>query len=208
MQFPNARILIFAKAPEPGRVKTRLIPTLGAAAAAGLYAEMLDATVARVAGTRLAPIQCCCAPHTGHPLFQRLAEKFSISLAPQQGADLGARMQVAARSALRATEMVLLIGGDCPVLQGAHLQQALSWLTSGVDAVIGPAEDGGYVLLGLRRAPSELFQGMPWGGDKVLGETRERMERLGWGWRELPLLWDLDRPEDLVRYRAMQDKTP
>ena len=208
MQFPNARILIFAKAPEPGRVKTRLIPTLGAEAAASLYEALLDTTVARTVAARLAPVQCCCAPHTEHPVFQAMTEDYGISLTPQRGEDLGERMEAAARSALNEAEFVLLIGGDCPVLQSEHLQQALSWLASGVDAVIGPAEDGGYVLLGLRQPASELFKEIPWGGDGVLDKTRERLDRLGWRWQELPLLWDLDRPEDLLRYRAMKGGTP
>jgi glycosyltransferase A (GT-A) superfamily protein (DUF2064 family) len=69
--------------------------------------------------------------------------------------------------------------------------------------VLGPAEDGGYVLLGLRRAAPELFAGMPWGSERVAGVTRERLVGLGWDWTELATLWDLDRPEDLARYRRL-----
>jgi glycosyltransferase A (GT-A) superfamily protein (DUF2064 family) len=71
------------------------------------------------------------------------------------------------------------------------------------DAVLGPAEDGGYVLLGLRHAAPALFRDMPWGEESIAALTRERMRELGWRWRELPALRDLDRPEDLDWYRAL-----
>ncbi len=202
-RFPDARILIFAKAPQAGRVKTRLIPALGAAAAADLYARLLEATVARAVSPALAPVCCCCAPDTTHPFFRQLADDYPVTLTQQQGADLGERMQTAACTALAEAGSVLLIGGDCPVLDAGHLGQALAWLAAGSDAVVGPAEDGGYVLLGLKRSAPELFREMPWGGERVLRETRARLQRLGWRYRELPPLWDLDRPADLRRYRAM-----
>ena len=103
---------------------------------------------------------------------------------------------------------VVLIGGDCPVLQAEHLLQTLDWLKGGCDAVIGPAEDGGYVLLGLNKSSPELFRGIAWGGDSVLDETRSRLQGLGWQWRELEPLWDLDRPADLDRFRAMWVDSP
>ena len=95
---------------------------------------------------------------------------------------------------------VVLIGGDCPVLNPGHLKQALTWLASGEDAVLGPAEDGGYVLLGLNRVAPALFNTIEWGGEDVLAVTRARLAGLGWKWRELKTLWDLDRPQDLDRY--------
>lgn len=202
MRFPAARILLFAKAPEPGRVKTRLLPAIGAEAAARLYEQLLCTTVARLEAAQLAPIQLWCAPDTRHPVFAGLRRRHGLSLWQQQGEGLGARMEQAAGTALREADQVLLIGGDCPALEAVHLEQALGWLASGMDAVIGPAEDGGYVLLGLRRVDPGLFRGMPWGGDRVLSETRERLRRLQWSWQELPLLWDLDRPADLERYRS------
>jgi glycosyltransferase A (GT-A) superfamily protein (DUF2064 family) len=97
---------------------------------------------------------------------------------------------------------VVLIGTDCPPLDGDYLARALAAMADR-DAVLGPAEDGGYVLLGLWRAAPELFADMPWGTDRVAALTRQRMAALGWRWAELPMLWDLDRPEDLARYRAL-----
>ncbi|MCP4995487.1 MAG: glycosyltransferase [Gammaproteobacteria bacterium] len=200
MQFPNARILIFAKAPEAGKVKTRLIPALTPDEAAALYQQLLTDTVVKMMESRVAAVDCWCAPDGEHPLFQRLSHRFGIELFIQQGADLGERMAHAANEALVQHEAVVLIGGDCPGLMSDQLQQAFTWLYQGDDAVIAPAEDGGYVLLGLRRVDHRLFKSIPWGGDQVLNLTRERLKSLDWRWRELKTQWDLDRPEDLKRY--------
>jgi rSAM/selenodomain-associated transferase 1 len=199
MRYPNARILIFAKAPEPGFAKTRLIPALGAQGAADLYGRLLEFTVQQVVEADLCPIELWCAPDSRHPFFQQLAAHEALTLQVQQGEDLGDRMCHGAETALRTVKMVVLIGADCPLMSAAHLQQALDWLSTGEDAVLGPAEDGGYVLLGLKRNDPRLFSGISWGSGKVLDCTRARLKELGWGWQELPELWDLDRPADLKR---------
>ncbi|MFC1603336.1 TIGR04282 family arsenosugar biosynthesis glycosyltransferase [Pseudomonadota bacterium] len=206
MQFPEARILIFAKAPEPGYVKTRLISALGAEGAAGLYMSLLKQTVGSVTAASLAPIQLWCSPDCDHIVFQQLARQYNLSLYQQSGSDLGERMYSAANLALAESEMVLLIGADCPVLNSMHLSQALRWLNEGNDAVVGPAEDGGYVLLGLRKNDARLFENMPWGGDRVLKLTRKLLTELGWHWQELEPLWDLDRPEDIERWHSLQNQ--
>ena len=141
-------------------------------------------------------MECWCAPDTGHEIFQAASDKLGLPLHRQIGADLGERMAYAARRALEGTQAVILIGGDCPVLQPDHLRQVLEWLAGDVDAVLGPAEDGGYVLLGLRKYDPLLFEGISWGEDRVLSATRERLQRLGWRWNMLETLWDLDRPAD------------
>jgi glycosyltransferase A (GT-A) superfamily protein (DUF2064 family) len=94
----------------------------------------------------------------------------------------------------------VLIGCDCPGLDGEDLGEALSALREGYDAVVGAAEDGGYVLLGLRHPAPALFAGMAWGSGRVLMDTRTRLHALGWRWHELKTHWDVDRPEDLERY--------
>jgi len=191
-------ILVFAKAPVEGQVKTRLIPALGAAGAARLYRGLLHRLIQRLAQARLGRVELWCAPNTQHVDFQRLQGLEGVSLHTQQGVDLGERMANASTQALGRHRRVLLIGVDCPALSLSVLQQAFDWL-QGVDAVLGPAEDGGYVLLGLKRPADCLFQGLPWGGSEVGRLTRRCMQQLEWRWRELPVLWDLDRPEDLAR---------
>jgi rSAM/selenodomain-associated transferase 1 len=199
MQYPRSRILIFAKAPVPGEVKTRLVPRLGEHGAAKLHERLLEDTVSKAVEARLAPVDLWCSPDTGHPVFQAHAAESGVRLKSQSGGDLGERMLNAASDTLKQADSVLLIGCDCPVLSGLHLRQAIGWLESGIPAVVGPAEDGGYVLLGLRTAAAALFHDMEWGGDRVLEATRERMAVLGWAWRELETLWDVDQPADIDR---------
>lgn len=202
MRFPRTRILMLAKAPVPGRVKTRLVPVLGPEGAANLAGELLSDAIDRVLAAALAPLELWCRPDTAHPAFQDLA-RAGVTLHYQRGRDLGARMRLAVADALTRAGNVLLIGSDLPGLDGPYLELAIQAL-EGADAVIGPTEDGGYGLLGLRRAEPALFEGVPWGSASVADITRARMRGLGWRWAELPLLWDLDRPEDLARYRALR----
>ena len=108
-------------------------------------------------------------------------------------------MQRAFESALVHAARAILIGSDIPALSAQYLRDAERALAGGDDVVIGPAEDGGYVLVGLSHGDPELFRGIPWGGPKVLPETRRRIAALGWRLSELPALWDVDRPEDLER---------
>ena len=196
---PDATLVVFAKAPQPGRVKTRLVPLLGEQGAARLQARFVERTVAIAVRAGFARIELHCSPSVRHPLFQRLARRHSISLHMQRGADLGARMQRACEVALRQAQAVVVIGTDCPVLRPADLRAAMRALLGGADAVFAPAEDGGYALIGLRRVSARLFSGIEWGSAAVMQETRTRLKSLGWRWRELRTLWDVDRPEDYAR---------
>jgi rSAM/selenodomain-associated transferase 1 len=198
VHYPGPRILIFAKAPVAGRVKTRLIPALGRQGAADLHERLLVDTVARIVPAGLAPVELWCAPEPGVDPFPGLARQYGLDRHRQRGADLGERMLHAASDALGRSGSVVLVGTDCPPLDAGYLERGLRAL-AGREAVLGPAEDGGYVLLGMRRAAAELFTDIPWGGDLVAALTRQRMADLGWDWAELPLLWDVDRPEDLFR---------
>lgn len=199
---PAARILVFSKAPVPGQVKTRLLPALSATAAAELHARLLWQTVTMALACQLAPVQLWCSPDCGHPLFRRLARQ-GAKLHLQQGADLGQRLQHASSTTLKNRARVILIGTDCPGLDAALLQQALDRLAEH-DVVLGPAEDGGYYLLGLRQPAPELFQDIDWGSDRVLAQTRRSAAMQQLGVFELPQRWDLDRPADLRRWQAMQ----
>jgi hypothetical protein len=200
--MPEAVVLVFAKAPQPGRVKTRLIPAIGADGAAALHERLVRETLARICGQPGLAVELWCAPDPGHALFAELARAHALTLRRQCEGDLGARLWHAAARALRDAPRVLLVGSDCPELDGTYLREAAALLCRpDTDAVLGPAVDGGYVLLGLKRAEVALFTGMPWGSDRVAALTRERMQRLDWRWRELPALRDVDRPEDLRWYR-------
>ena len=112
-------------------------------------------------------------------------------------------MAHAAHDALTRARCVVLLGADCPAVDAEYLNSALLLLTQGESIVVGPAEDGGYVLLGLRDVPPEIFSGVSWGSAQVMEQTRDRLRRAGRHWRELPTSWDVDRPEDLHRLKDL-----
>jgi glycosyltransferase A (GT-A) superfamily protein (DUF2064 family) len=178
----RTRVLVFARAPRAGAVKTRLVPLLGEHGAARLHARLVERALSTARSARLGPVELW-------------------STSRQRGADLGARMHHAFARHLRHAARVIIIGADCPALRACDLRQAARWLAGGADAVFAPTEDGGYALVALRRVSPQLFAGVAWGGPAVMAQTRARLAALGWRWRELPLVWDVDRPQD---YRRLQ----
>ena len=195
---PDTAIAVFAKAPVPGAVKTRLAGVLGADAAASLHAGLVRHALSTAVRARLGALSLWCAPDTVHPFFVRCAEEFGARLEPQRGDDLGARMRNAFEPAWRDGTRLLVIGADCPALGAPHLHAAAQALL-GKDAVFVPAEDGGYVLVGLARAIAGVFEDVPWGTAAVMTRTRERLRAAGASWTELAPLWDVDRPDDYAR---------
>jgi uncharacterized protein len=192
-------LAILAKAPVAGEVKTRLILALGADGAAALHARLIERTVETACAAAIGPVTLWVTPAPPHAYFTTLASRFPMGLAAQPDGDLGARMLAACEA---ATGPVLVIGSDCPALTPAHLCEAADVLRAGSDVVVIPAEDGGYVLIGMRRPQPSLFADMTWSTDTVMTETRRRLTQHGLTWRELPQLWDVDRPEDLARLRT------
>lgn len=199
-RYPDAVIQIFARAPVPGEAKTRLIPALGADGAAALQARLLQRTLAMATRSALAPVQLWCSPDCDHAAFRDWP---GVSRHVQQGADLGERMQHALIAGLETARRVILIGTDCPGLDAGYLRQAIERLAEH-DVVLGPAEDGGYVLVGWRR-PVDLFAAIDWGSERVLEQTRTRLRAAGVSWHELPVLWDVDRPADVARLARYQN---
>lgn len=198
----ETRILIFAKAPRPGTVKTRLIPLLGERGSAALQARLTEHTLATARAARIGPIELWCAPDCDDPFLRSCGLRYGVPLKPQSGSDLGARMLAALSHALETASRAILIGTDCPAITARHLREAERGLQEGADAIFIPAEDGGYVLIALSRCAPALFSDIEWGGADVMNETRGRLSALGWRWRELEPLWDIDRPEDYQRLLA------
>jgi len=195
-------VVIFARAPRPGAVKTRLIPLLGAEGAAELHARLVKRALETARAASFRRIELHVTPDINDPFFRFCAGHFGVALAAQAGGDLGARMLAAFESALATHPRALLLGSDCPALAARHLRQADRALREGADAVFVPCEDGGYALIGLLRPEARLFDGIAWGGGNVMADTRARLTGLGWRWRELETLWDVDRPEDYQRLVA------
>lgn len=198
MKFPDARILVFAKAPVPGQCKTRLISALGTQGAATLHQQLISRTLETTTHAQLCPVELWCAPSEDHPFFHACQEKYSITLHQQEGENLGQRMYNAMRHTLHYCSNTLLIGCDCPGLTKIYLKTAIETLSNGSDVVIGPAKDGGYVLIGLKKAFPALFSHINWGSDQVITSTRQRLKQLQLSWQELATQRDIDRPEDLI----------
>lgn len=199
---PGTLVIVFARAPQPGSVKTRLIPLLGAEGASALHARLVQRAIETARAASLGPVELHATPRIDDPFFLSCAGHYGVTVKAQADGDLGARMLSAFGRALAANARVLLAGSDCPALTAPYLRQAERALREGHDAVFGPCEDGGYALVGLRRADARLFDGIAWGGDNVMAETRARLRQLGWTWCELDMLWDVDRPEDYQRLAA------
>jgi hypothetical protein len=192
-------VAILSKAPIPGRVKTRLIPALGAAGAADLQRWLLRRTVAMALAADVGPVTLWCDGDPQHADFALCGAFDSVALRCQPEGDLGVRML----AALQESSMpALVIGTDCPALTAAHLRVAAQQLSKH-DAVLLSAEDGGYVLIGTVQPRPELFAGVDWGTARVMTQTRERLLSTGLRWSEPAMLWDVDRPEDLARLATL-----
>jgi rSAM/selenodomain-associated transferase 1 len=189
----RTRIVIFAKAPVAGKVKTRLIPALGEEGAARLAREMLEQTASEAAATGLG-VELCATPAPAHSEWKPFLP--DISATDQGEGDLGERLARAAARVIGAGENVLLIGADCPELGRERLRTAAEALERS-DAVLYPVEDGGYALLGLRRFDPSIFSGIAWSTASVAAETTARIKALGWSLHIGKTLRDVDEPEDL-----------
>lgn len=193
-------IIVFAKAPVAGEVKTRLVPALGPERAARLHGELLRHTLDTACGCGH-PVELWCDGDTRDIFFTGLRGQYPLTLHHQRGPDLGARMAAAFAETLTRTERVLLIGSDCPAITRHDMHAAFAALRR-YDAVLGPATDGGYWAMGLRRVDASLFEGIGWGGDSVLRDTLRRLDELNWQWHLLNVYSDIDRPDDLAHLPA------
>lgn len=198
----SRRLIVFTRAPLVGQVKTRLIPALGDAGAARLHETLVRHCFQATMRPDDWQTELHCSPAIEHPFFDALTQTYRLEKYTQSTGDLGQRMCVAIESALERAGHVVLVGTDCPGLRAADVRAAFEALDAGNDAVIGPAEDGGYYLIGLRRVARSVFEAIPWGGNTVLDTTRSRFEDLGWSWAEVSVRWDVDRPDDLERLQA------
>jgi len=192
-------IAIMAKAPIAGLAKTRLIPRLGPAGAASLQAWLLRRTVVTALATDLGPVSLWCTPEIEHPEFAHCTSLGALTLKLQPDGDLGQRMHAAIADS-PAPVGTLVIGTDCPLLSTELLRQAADVLHDH-DAVLIPAEDGGYVLIGLRQPVWRVFEYVDWSSAQVMTQTRQRLAEAGLRWQELSPLWDIDHGADLDRLR-------
>ena len=207
--MPESLLIVFTRWPEPGRSKTRLIPVLGADGAADLQRQMALHTISHareVARREHVDVQVRFAGGTADRMRDWLGS--GMDYHPQGEGDLGMRMEDAFRDAFsRGAGRVVLVGTDCPGLDAPVMRAAFAALRR-KDLVLGPATDGGYWLIGLRRPVPALFAEMPWSTDSVLERTRERARSLGLSVHTLEPLPDVDRPEDLPIWEEAKKRSP
>ena len=190
------QLLLFTRAPEPGRVKTRLQPVLGERGAAALHAALTKHCLRQLCG--VADIALWTTGDGDAPQLSDWAGYCRGGVHRQCGDGLGERLAHALAQTLRTVRPVMVIGADCPGLDADYVRAAWQQLQS-ADAVVGPARDGGFVLLGLHAVELACFAGINWGSASVCSELQHNLHALGWRCRRLPSLADIDIPADLVR---------
>ncbi|MGO1394098.1 MAG: TIGR04282 family arsenosugar biosynthesis glycosyltransferase [Halomonas sp.] len=193
---------LLAKAPLPGQAKTRLAPLLGAVGAANAHTELVRRCVANACkALPAAQVTLWTALDHLHPLFHELREQFGVTLRTQLDGDLGSRVRYALNS---SPGSAMVMGSDCPSITSELISVCAQQLAIH-DVVILPAEDGGYGLVGTRQDYPALFADIPWGSQSVLAATRQRIETLGLEAAYPATIWDVDRPEDWRRWKALDN---
>jgi len=199
------RLIIFAKEPAPGKVKTRLCPPLLPVEAAVLYEAFITDTLDKALSIKSCAVTMAYTPDDAREYFQRLSTGRGITVEPQEGPDLGARMLGAFEAAfIKGAAKAALIGTDIPTLPVGVMREAFARL-DGYDAVFAPTRDGGYCLAALKTPHKELFEGIEWSTRSVLADTLERARTLGLDVFLLPVQSDVDTPGDLF---ALLEENP
>ncbi len=198
----DARIVLFAKLPRFGKVKTRLQPELSAAQALNIYLQLFYHSLNTLQAAQLCPFELWFDAEPAPVFAEQIKQRYGpINIRVQQGDDLGQRMQHAVHDVLQRAGKLVLIGADCPAIDQGYLAAAFAGLSYSTPVVLGPATDGGYVLLAAQSSNLPVFDAIDWGSDRVLQQTRLRLRSSGISWFELPPLSDIDRPEDLAAAR-------
>jgi hypothetical protein len=182
-----------------------MLPVLSPEQACDLHCELVLWTSRTLCAAKLGAVVLSVAGDVSHPLFQQCRQLGAGAVQRQMDGNLGDRMYQALQQGLHRYSKVVVVGSDCPQLDRRYLQQALAELDE-TEVVLGPAKDGGYVLLGVRRVAEHWFDGIQWGEDTVYADTAARLDATGTGWRALPVLQDIDRPEDLALWRDVANR--
>lgn len=200
------RLCIFARSPVVDQVKRRLAAEIGAASALAAHQQLVEDSLDRLAVVPGIVSELWLAG-PGNQQVRQWLERYPLILRRQRGADLGARMLHALRSSAAAGVAGLVVGTDCPAIDRDYIAEAADRLRT-ADVVLGPAEDGGYGLIGANAAilarAAPLFDDMPWGSDRVFATTVDRAARAGLRTACLATIWDVDTAADWRRYLALR----
>ena len=199
----KAVVMQFARAPIPGRVKTRLQPALDSAAVCELHCALVTHTYKKLEQLHDCELELWVSEP--HEFFNGLVGHSGAPIHVQTKGDLGEKMAHAISFGLQSYDRVVLVGSDCPAIDKCYVLESLEVLSDQVPVVLGPAADGGYALVAMGKMDSRVFEQVQWGTDQVLEQTRERLRQIGWQWRELAVVADIDRPDDLALLKAYPD---
>ncbi len=205
MYYHDSVLLLFAKAPVAGKVNTRLINDIGIDAATKLQHDLIHNRLQMLHKAGICDVRLMCVPDEHNEVFQFCEKQYSITLHTQIGDNLGARMFNGITAALQQYKFCVLIGTDAPALTAETIEQSIEELHNGVEVVIVPAEDGGYVLVAVRQALAFMFENINWGSADVMQQTRNKLTDNNISYKELACCWDVDRLEDYQRYLAMHN---
>jgi uncharacterized protein len=194
LKHQNSCIVMFARAPVKGQVKTRLIPALGEQGALDMHMQLMNRQMKVLNKCAFCTKQLWVDQIQEHSAFANFKGKVKL----QRGVSLGEKMFHAAEDVLKESSKVVIIGSDCPSIDEDYLELALHELDkSSNDVVLGPALDGGYVLIGMKHPHHEIFQDIEWGSELVLQQTITKLYNCNLGFMTLPVLRDIDTAEDL-----------
>ncbi len=193
-------VMVFAKAPIAGEVKTRLGKALGMRQASMIYQKLLFQLLNKLHESKICRIELWCYPNTRHPFFQKCARDFNLSLRKQTGSDLGLRMMNAIKSGLCRNRFALLMGSDIPTIEIKDIELVSQYIHAKSDVVIIPTHDGGYGLIAMRKSCPELFKNMHWSTKSVLEQTLLRIKRKGLACKLLSAKPDIDIKTDYIAY--------
>ena len=193
-------VQIFCKLPEPGKVKTRLAESLGDEEAAELSAALAKRTIVELSESFRSEIW-----FTLEDRFGFIKQFGGVDKRQQVGCDLGDRMKFALLNGLKRSSRVVLVGSDCPCIDAVYVSEAFKGLDHH-EVVLGPAEDGGYGLIGIKDKVPLIFDDILWSTASVLSDTCHRLNHAGICYSLLPLIWDVDRPADAERYYDLLQK--
>jgi rSAM/selenodomain-associated transferase 1 len=193
---------VFARAPVHGQVKTRLAATIGEDAALAAHETLVTSTLVRLAGVEEYTLTLWLAGDTGNVTVQGWAARFGVPVLQQRGDDLGSRMSSALGHMLESASRALVVGCDCPAIDRDYVLEAFGALEKN-ELVLGPAEDGGYGLVGLKREMPELFEGIAWGTSGVLDATLRKAAALELSVAVLRTIWDVDTAADWERFEHL-----
>lgn len=199
----DVRLIQFAKWPRRGRVKTRLAKALGEGGALDAHIRLTMTVLERLRQSDY-PITLAwdavmaSPPPEASPILDAMSSA-GVTVATQQGEDLGQRMTRALADALQQADVAMVIGSDCPSVDAVYIEQARRALAE-ADVVFGPSDDGGYVLIGARRVHPDMLAGVEWGSDTALAGSLEAVQRAGLRAATLDPRWDVDEPADWDRF--------